>query len=216
MKENLNVEYEFILINDGSPDDTWKTIVEIVNENSNLNIRGLNYLKNGGKGYAVRSGLKYVLGDYALMLDADGATDVNEIPKILSIAQKHPNSIVIGSRNVIAEKADRPFYRRLPSLVNNFIVQNVIGISGIKDTQCGFKIFTKDLSKLLSSNLHLNRWAFDVELLYILQKHNVNIIEMPVNWKEVDGGNLFVLQATISFFRDYFAIFWLYFFKIWN
>lgn len=211
----MNVEYEFLLVNDGSPDDTWKTIIELINENSLMNIRGLTYSKNGGKGYAVRSGLKYSLGEFTLMLDADGATDVNEIKKILNIIKNHENSIVIGSRNIISEKADRPFYRRLPSLVNNFIVQNIIGINGIKDTQCGFKIFPKNVTKMLSKNLHLNRWAFDVELLYILMKNKINIIEMPVNWKEIEGGNLFVFQATISFFRDYFAIFWLYLLKIW-
>lgn len=170
-----SVNYEIILINDGSPDETWSVIKNLIIENKNIKIKGVNYNQNSGKGYAVRTGVKYTLGDYILMLDADGATDTKEINKFLSnikvtAENKTKNSIIIASRNLLGNTSERPWYRRLPSIVNNLFVTKLIGIKGIKDTQCGFKIFTKESAKELFSKMHLNRWAFDIELLYLAQK----------------------------------------------
>lgn len=177
MKVDLpKLDFEFVLVNDGSPDNTWEVIKGIVNDNKNLKIRGVTYIKNCGKGYAVRTGMKFALGEYVLMVDADGATDVNEIKRIISeiknLENQHnsKNVIVIGSRNQLKQVADRPFYRRLPSIVNNLFVRYFIGVKNILDTQCGFKMFTKESAKNLFSSMHLNRWAFDVELLYLAQK----------------------------------------------
>jgi dolichyl-phosphate beta-glucosyltransferase len=169
---------EIIMINDGSKDSTWNTIKDLVEKyKSNLMV-GLTYKKNGGKGFAVRSGMKQAKGDIILMVDADGATDVNEIPKFYSQMvnklknNKNDNTIIIGSRNFIDDdkEANRPLLRKLPSLVNNFFVRKLIGIKGIKDTQCGFKIFTQKGKNFIFSKMHLNRWAFDIELLYLAQK----------------------------------------------
>jgi dolichyl-phosphate beta-glucosyltransferase len=91
-------------------------------------------------------------------------------------------------------------------VINNFIVRTLIGIGEIKDTQCGFKLFTKEAAQIIFGNLHLVRWAFDVDMLYICKKRNIYIKEVPVTWEEVAGSKLMLLPATISFFRDYFAM----------
>ena len=183
-------------------------------------MKAVNYKKNGGKGYAVRTGMKYTEGKFTLMLDADGATDVNEIENFLNLARKKSNSndfIFIGSRSQVEKTLqDRPWYRRIPSIVNNIIVKYILGVRKIKDTQCGFKLFSKKCGKELFSKMHLNRWAFDVELLILAQKNKVEVSEIAVEWQEMDGGNLFVLQATISFFRDYIGLFFFYLFGVWK
>lgn len=176
-KHQKDLVYEFVLVNDGSPDETIKTLHEITNKNSSLRIKVVNSPYNAGKGYAVRTGMAYAQGKYILMLDADGATDVHEIGVFLStiksevLKRKSQKIMLIGSRSKVTKTLmDRPWYRRLPSLFNNFLVVNILGVRNIDDTQCGFKIFTQEAAKTLFSKMHLNRWAFDVELLLLAQK----------------------------------------------
>lgn len=221
-----NKQVQIIMVNDGSKDNTWELIKETVKKYENNLLVGLNYQKNGGKGYAVRSGMKHSKGEFVLMVDADGATDVNEIPRFYNLIidklrNKLPNEqdpIIIGSRNIINDEkeANRTLIRKLPSMVNSFFVKNLIRIKGIKDTQCGFKIFTQNGKNFLFSKMHLNRWAFDVELLYLAQANNFLITEEPINWQEMAGGSLNLLSAPISFFRDYFGILTFYAVKYWK
>ena len=140
------------------------------------------------------------------MLDSDGATDIRDYEKLFNEIKGNENSIAIGSRKIILENVERVWYRNIMGIVNNIIVQNIIGVKGIKDTQCGFKLFTRKSARIIFKNLHIVRWAFDVDILYICKKSNIIVKEVPVNWKEIPGSKLVVLTATISFFRDYFAM----------
>lgn len=120
--------------------------------------------------------MKYAEGEFVLMLDADGATSTKEIEvfidSISKVAKESNNkAIIIASRNHVSKVVEnRPWYRKIPSIVNNFIVTELLGVKGISDTQCGFKMFTKKAVKELFPKMHLNRWAFDVELLYLAQR----------------------------------------------
>jgi len=180
-------------------------------------------------------------GDLVLMLDADGATKVDEISKFVNLIGKvreefmrdDDNIIIIGSRNHLVEQvsSQRDFFRKIPSLVNNIFVRYIVGIKDIKDTQCGFKLFTRTAVQNLFPKMHLNRWAFDVELLYLAQRYlphklyfyinyfyfrqKALVIEEPVNWQEISGGNLEIFSASVSFFRDYFALLTFYTLGIW-
>ena len=100
--------------------------------------------------------------------------------------------------------------------INNFLVKTAIGINYINDTQCGFKLFTRRAAYKIFTNMHLNRWAFDVEMFYIGKALNIPVIEKAVNWREIEGSKLNVFAASISFIRDYFSIIFFYSFKIWN
>ena len=166
----------------------------------------MSYPKNGGKGFAVKTGMQYVRGKYVLMLDSDGATDIRDYQTLYEKIKDEEYCVTIGSRKVIAEKAERVWYRNIMGVINNFIIRGCIGIKGIKDTQCGFKLFTRKAARDIFRNTHLVRWAFDVDMLFISQCLGIRIIEVPVNWKEIPGSKLVLLPATISFFRDYFAM----------
>lgn len=114
-------------------------------------------------------------GELILMLDADGATEIteyNKIEKLLHQGKVNGDSIVIGSRNHLVEEvvSQRAWYRNILMHVNNFIVNTLVGIKNIKDTQCGFKLFTRSSMRKIFTNMHLNRWAFDVEMIYIAQR----------------------------------------------
>jgi dolichyl-phosphate beta-glucosyltransferase len=171
-----DVKYEFVVINDGSPDNTLTILKETATMNPEINMRVISPNRNTGKGYAVKLGVAYSLGKYLLMVDADGATDVKEIKKFYEMAvktqaTKKDKFMLIGSRSSLLETLmSRPWHRRLPSVVNNVIVKLFLGIKDIKDTQCGFKLFTKQGGRDLFEKMHLSRWAFDVEMLLLAQR----------------------------------------------
>ena len=210
---SLNIKYEIIIVNDGSRDKTLDLIKNEIIKYANLEnlknrpeIIGVSYPKNGGKGFAVKTGMQYIRGKYVLMLDSDGATDIRDYQTLFDEVKNEEYCLAIGSRKVIAEKAERVWYRNIMGIINNFIIRVCIGIKGIKDTQCGFKLFTRKAARDIFRNTHLVRWAFDVDMLYICQYLGIKIIEVPVNWKEIPGSKLVLLPATVSFFRDYFAM----------
>lgn len=101
-------------------------------------------------------------------------------------------------------------------MVNNFIVTYLIGIRNIKDTQCGFKLFSRSAAQNIILNLHLVRWAFDVEMLYIAQKNSIPVVEVPVHFEDVPGSKLNVITASLSFLRDFSAIITFYNTGFWN
>ena len=199
-------KYEIIIVNDGSKDKTYDLIKSQMKLYPEVDIIGVTYDKNGGKGYAVRTGMKFARGKYILMLDSDGATDIKDYDRLYEEIKDKDFALAIGSRKIISEKANRVWYRNIMGTVNNLIVRQMIGVGDIKDTQCGFKLFTKSAAQVIFKNLHLVRWAFDVEMLYIARKTGISVKEVAVNWQEIDGSKLVVVTATISFFRDYFAM----------
>ena len=220
---SLNIKYEIIIVNDGSKDKTLDIIKNEIKKYSSLEnlknrpeIIGVSYNKNGGKGFAVKTGMQYVRGKYILMLDSDGATDIKDYNLLFDNIKNEDYCLAIGSRKIITEQAERVWYRNIMGIINNFIIQICIGIKGIKDTQCGFKLFTRKAARDIFSNLHLCRWAFDVDMLYISNKLGIKVIEVPVNWKEIPGSKLVLLPATISFFRDYFAMIVFYNIGFWR
>jgi dolichyl-phosphate beta-glucosyltransferase len=102
-----NVTFEVIIINDGSKDKTWETIEKSIAKYKDIDIIGVNFAKNGGKGHAVTHGMRYARGEYILMLDADGATDLNnynDLKRELEGVKKDNLGIAIGSRNHLVEK----------------------------------------------------------------------------------------------------------------
>jgi len=220
---SLNIKYEIIIVNDGSKDKTLELLKNEIKKYSSIEnmknrpeIIGVSYDKNGGKGFAVKTGMQFVRGKYILMLDSDGATDIKDYNLLYNNIKNEEYCLTIGSRKIITEQAERVWYRNIMGIINNFIIQICIGVKGIKDTQCGFKLFTRKACIDIFSNLHLCRWAFDVDMLYICKYLGIKVIEVPVNWKEIPGSKLVLLPATISFFRDYFAMIVFYNIGFWK
>lgn len=209
------LKYEIIMVDDGSKDKTFDLIKSEIEQNKLVNLIGVTYDKNGGKGYAVKTGIQFARGEFILMLDSDGATEISDFEKLLKNV-KSTNGLAIGSRKIISEKVERKWYRNILGVVNNFIVRTLIGIKDIKDTQCGFKLFSRKAAQKIFSTLHLVRWAFDVEMIYIAQHSNITVSEIPVTWTEIEGSKLVFIPATMSFFRDYFALITYYNLGIWK
>lgn len=173
-------DYEIIVVNDGSEDKTKEIVAGLQAKIKNLKI--IDYGRNQGKGYAVRQGLLQATGDYRLFADADNSTNIAELEKFMPYANK--NCIVIGSRSIEGSKIviAQPKYRIFLGNIFNLFVKLIVGVYGLSDTQCGFKLLSADAVKSIIPKCTVNGWAFDVEILAIAKKMGCKIKEIPINW----------------------------------
>jgi len=98
----------------------------------------------------------------------------------------------------------------------HFLVDFLCGVGDIRDTQCGFKLFSRETAHLLFSNLHVERWAFDVELIYLAGKYGVPIKEVAVNWEEVSGSHLDPFYSSVEMGIDLVKISFMYTVGVWS
>lgn len=187
------VTYEVIVVDDGSVDATRAVASEFPD------VQVLCLPNNEGKGAAVKAGMLHARGEKLLMVDADGATEISDLEKLMSKGE-----VVFGSRAHL-EKSEGVAKR---SKLRNFLMRGFhlcVGLfvgSEIRDTQCGFKLFSRSAAQLLFPSLHLSRWAFDIELVELCRRLKLPVLEVPVTWHEVDGSKLNVMTASIQMLRD--------------
>jgi dolichyl-phosphate beta-glucosyltransferase len=174
--DGKDYDTEIIVVDDGSKDDT--TDVVLAYDQVSL----LKQEKNQGKGAAVRRGMLESKGDIRVFTDADFSTPIYEIEKLIS-GINTGDDVCVGSRAVDRSmvKEHQPFYREYMGRIFNLIVQLMV-IRGIKDTQCGFKGFTKKAAELIFQEVKIDGFSFDVEALYLAKMYNLKISEVPVEW----------------------------------
>lgn len=184
---------EIIVVNDGSSDDTATVISKHFPK-----IKLISYKENQGKGFAVKTGMVGASGKYILMCDADNATPIIEIERLLPLAQEH--SVVIGSRYLHGSNimVKQPITRVIGSRLFNLLVQ-IILLPGFPDTQCGFKLFTKEAAGKIFPKLETKRWGFDLEVLIRAKKAKLNIKQVPVDWYDQPGSRI---QSFRVFFNS--------------
>lgn len=211
VKQEPNFTYEVIVVSDGSKDKTVECALEYSKKYSCDKFRVLELIENRGKGGAVRLGMQSSRGKYLLFADADGATkfaDYTLLEKsILALSSKswEKEAISIGSRAHLEEEstAQRSFFRTI--LMHGFhTLVWLFAVKGIKDTQCGFKLMTRSAAKRIFSLMHVERWAFDVELLFIAQFYKMPIDELAVNWQEIEGSKITPFFSWIQMGRGKF------------
>lgn len=208
--ENQFTFFELVIVNDGSSDKTANIVHKYANKTSNEfkdTIRLIQMRENSGKGAAIREGMLRSTSPLCLMVDADGATDIHDLIKLLNamisllkMDQKAEGpkdttfpipAVIIGSRAHLEQssKAERTKVRTFLMHAFHFFVYHLCS-KNVQDTQCGFKLFHRAAATKLFSNLHLKRWAFDIEIITIAERLKMPITEVGVNWKEVDGSKL--------------------------
>lgn len=210
---NSKFTYEVIIVSDGSRDGTVKCALEYSKKHSTERVRVLELTENRGKGGAVRLGMQSARGEKLLFADADGATkfaDFEKVEKSLDEMLKNgENAIAIGSRAHLEEeaKAQRSFFRIILMHGFHFLVW-LFAVKGIRDTQCGFKLLTRSTAKTIFALMHVEKWAFDVELLFIAQSLGIPCDEIAVNWTEIDGSKVTPFWSWLQMGRDLILI-WL-------
>ena len=197
-------DYEIIVVDDGSMDRT----IESVNLFSQQNNR-INLIKNGvnrGKGYSVKNGFLYAKGDYVLFTDADLSTPIEDIEKLLPYF-RDGYDITIGSRALKDSDVQihQPWYRETMGKIFNFLVR-ILAVRGFKDTQCGFKCFTKQSALDICKRQNMERFSFDVEMLYIAKRLGYRIKEVPITWLNQPETKVNAIKDSVSMFIDLFRI----------
>lgn len=175
------LNYEIIVVDDGSTDKTIRVIQSL--QLTVPHIRILQLPKNMGKGAAVREGMLSAIGSIRLFSDADGATPIQEINKVLQPILCEEVEISIGSRYVEGSDVQKkqPRYRVVWSRLANRLMQRIL-LPGIVDPHCGFKAFTASAAETLFRRSTINQWSFDLEILALAQRLDMHIKEIPVKW----------------------------------
>lgn len=174
------LDAEIIVVNDGSKDDT----ADIVREFAALHpsVRLLENPGNRGKGYSVRNGMLHAHGDVLLFSDTDLSSPITEADKLFA-AISGGADVAIGSRWLRRElQTERqPLHRQLYGRMFNLFLRALLGLN-FRDTQCGFKAFTRQAAHIIFSRQQVERWGFDPEILFLAQKFKLSTVEVPVKW----------------------------------
>lgn len=186
-------DYELIIVLNSCVDNTLKVVEEFARKNKNIKIR--EFKEKIGKGGAIKEGFKLAKGDLIGFVDADSSTSPEEFLKLYNNINDYDG--IIASRwvkgSVISKK--QPFLRIIFGRVFNFIVRILFGFK-YKDTQCGAKLFKKNAVEKIIDNIGLTKWAFDIDLLYLMKRNNFRIKEFPTTWVDNPDSKLNLKRAT--------------------
>merc|ERR1711990_948769 len=211
--------WEVIVVDDGSIDGTYKIPLEL--SKNEPRVKCLKLLKNRGKGHAVKMGMMAARGRKIFFADADRAMPFTEFQKINEkfeyLHDKYPDLLVIGSRAHLEKEsiAQRSLFRTI--LMKGFhLCVWLFCVQSVRDTQCGYKLFSRTAAQKILPNLHIQRWAFDVELLYIAEIYKMKISEVGIKWEEIEGTKMVPILSWIQMARDLVMIWIRYTTKYWR
>lgn len=188
------------VVSDGSRDRTCDIVEAFAKENPGFALHA--YKPNQGKGNAVRVGMLNCPGEWKLFSDADLATPIEEVEK-LRAAVNAQIPIAIGSRPLRESRLEvrQPWYREMLGRLANGIIQ-MLGMRGIHDTQCGFKLFRGDVAEDIFSRCKMKGFSFDFEALMIAHDLNYSIAEVPVIWRHQEGSKVKLWRDVPRALRD--------------
>ena len=186
------------MVDDGSRDAT----VEIVASFAGQGVQLLLHERNRGKGAAVRTGVLVTRGSKILLSDADFSTPIEELEK-LEPRLTAGTPVVIGSRGVAESQVEKrqPFYREMMGRTFNQIIR-LLGVRGIRDTQCGFKLTEGEAGRSLFSEMTLDGFAWDVELIWLARRRGYRVAEVGVVWIDSPDTRVDPIRSSLSMLRD--------------
>ena len=197
---------EVIVVNDGSRDDTAEIVRR--SQGAHPTLRLLENPGNRGKGYSVRNGMLHASGDVLLFSDADLSSPIQEAEKLFAAIAAGAD-IAIGSRWLQTHLQTRrqPFYRQLFGRMFNAVLRLILGLK-FKDTQCGFKAFSRRAAQVIFPAQKIERWGFDPELLYLARRYSFSVVEVPVVWAHREGTQIHPLRDGLRMLMDVLKIRW--------
>lgn len=189
---------EIIVINDGSTDKTLKILKDLQRR---LKFKIVSYLKNKGKGYAVKRGVLASQGGYILLTDVDLSTPLSEFKKFLPhlaknhiviATRKHKKARVLKHQGFIRENLGRGFTH----------LSNVLLGLKLSDYTCGFKCFSSLSAKEIFKKTTIDRWGYDCEVLFIADKMGFKVKEVPVSWANDHRSKVKFPRDAVNSFSD--------------
>jgi glycosyltransferase involved in cell wall biosynthesis len=200
--------YEIIVVSDGSKDKTCQIVKKFTDLIKNLRL--IDNKENHGKGWVVRQGMLEAQGEIRLFMDADNATTIDHFEKMIPFFEQG-YQVVIGSRDKkdaagAKQAVPQSFLKRQLGNMGNILIQ-LLAVSGIWDTQCGFKAFQAKAAQDIFSRSQIDRWGFDIEALALARKLGYRIGIIPVNWVN-DPDSRVSWRGYLNTFRELFKIKW--------
>jgi dolichyl-phosphate beta-glucosyltransferase len=218
---------EVVVVDDGSADDTAASVERAVATLARggappvpgvaavqpapapLALRVLRNGVNRGKGYSIKHGVLLAEGTFVLVSDADFSTPIEELPRLLEPVAAGACDLAIGSRGLHGARVEvhQPFWREGMGRIFNRIVRLMTGLT-FSDTQCGFKVMRRDAVLTLFRTARIERFAWDVEILYLAAKAGLVVREIPVLWRNAPGSKVHPVRDSLNMLRDVARIRW--------
>ncbi len=193
-------EYEVIVVDDGSADDTYSSTATLAEAWPQLRV--LRFAENRGKGAAVRAGMLDARGEHRLFSDADLSTPLEELAN-LRARLKGDTAVAIASRALADSQIEVHQQRRREMMgrTYNRLLQALV-LPGIHDSQCGFKVFTAEAAVACFEPLRTMRFGFDAEVLVRARARGWRIAEVPVRWRHVEASRVNSLRDSSRMLYD--------------
>ncbi len=197
---------EIIVVNDGSRDDTAEVVRGFMAQAPELRL--VENPGNHGKGYSVRNGMLHARGQVLLFSDADFSSPVEEASKLIAALDAGAD-VAFGSRWLLAETQTKrqSLLRQFVGRAYNLLMRLTLGLP-YKDTQCGFKAFTRQAAEVIFTRQQIEGWGFDPEILYIARKFKLKLTEVPVEWANDDRSKVNPLVDGVKMFFELLRIRW--------
>jgi len=195
--ETRGVPFEVIVVDDGSVDTTAAVAERYIDRG----VAVVRLAPNRGKGAALRAGVAATAGRRVLLSDADLSTPIEDIERLEPALAR--GAVVLGSRAVAESHITRrqPAHRELMGKVFNRIIR-VLGVTGIHDTQCGFKLLDGDTARALFAELTIDRFAYDVELVWLARRRGHQVLEVGVTWHDSPASKVHPLRDASRMLWD--------------
>lgn len=192
-----SIDSEVIVVDDGSRDET----VAVAERVGDPRIRIVQLPENQGKGAALRSGVLVSSGDWVLVTDADLSTPIEDLEKLQRWTEDA--DLIFGSRAVEGARIERhqPRHREWMGRTFNRILR-LLGLTTLRDTQCGFKLLRGPVARELFRKLSVTRFAYDVELTWVAQRAGYRVVEVGVRWRDSPASRVRPLRDSMRMFWD--------------
>jgi glycosyltransferase involved in cell wall biosynthesis len=197
------MSWELIIADDGSIDGT----PDILTGLGFANLRVVGGGGNEGKGAAVRRGLLAARGDAVLFTDADMSTPIDEVDGMLTELRGGADLVIASRAAEGADVAEKSLMRRVVSGGLRWLVAALLP-TGVADTQCGFKLFRREIAQELAELQTIDGFSFDLELLHIARRRRMSVVEVPVQWIDAPGSKVDPAVEALRFIRDIGRIRW--------
>tara|TARA_B100000900_G_scaffold266787_1_gene227762 strand:- start:1374 stop:2105 length:732 start_codon:yes stop_codon:yes gene_type:complete len=197
---------EFIFVDDGSNDNSYFLIKNFIDENKKrIDIKLVSYKDNKGKGFALKKGIAKAKHDWIVTVDIDLSVKLEQIKiwqKKKLISQK--TKVYFGSRLLAGSKVKAKKDRKFIGFIFNIILRKILNsnLLNIKDTQCGFKLYERNIAKKIFRKLTENGYIHDVEILILLQKSKILVKELAVEWQHKHGSKINLIIDSIIMLKN--------------
>jgi len=200
------IDTEVMVVDDGSDDGTVRVAEKFLKGARGKVIR---LPENTGKGGAVRKGILEAAGRWALITDADLSTPIEEYDLLAGTVRDMDMDVAIGSRGMAGSRIEISQHpgRQAMGKIFNRIIRLLTGLP-FHDTQCGFKLMDRERVLPLVRKMAVNRFAYDVELLFLCNRYGLKVVEVPVIWRNDPATKVRLISDPINMLFDVLRVRW--------